>query len=161
MRITMIGHSTILMEVGGLRVLTDPYFGTWGNPAYKRLAPPSAAREELTDVDLVLISHNHFDHTDRRFLRSLDGSVPVLAPARVRWLTKLKGARNLRGMRTWETKTVKQLRITAVPAVHMAVTLGSRSTSRGTPFVAPFWPRSGNGSDSTWRSCPSRLSESP
>ena len=63
MRITMIGHSTVLIEAGGMKILTDPYFGTWGNPAYKRLAPPARKREELRDVDLVLVSHNHWDHT--------------------------------------------------------------------------------------------------
>ena len=40
----MIGHSTVLIEIGGLRILTDPYFGAWGNPAYGRLAPPAMSR---------------------------------------------------------------------------------------------------------------------
>ncbi len=43
MRITMIGHSTALVEIGGRRILTDPYFGTWGNPAYARPTPPARA----------------------------------------------------------------------------------------------------------------------
>lgn len=124
MQVTMIGHSTVLLELGGTKILTDPYFGTWGNPAYKRLAPPAMDRSELTDLDLVLVSHNHFDHTDRRFLSALGGDVPVLVPSLAKWRTRLKGARNLQGMWAWESKTVHSLTITAVPALHMAVTLG-------------------------------------
>ncbi len=71
--ITTIGHSTVLIETARQRVLTDPYFGGWGHIAYARLAPPASTREALRDVDLVLISHNHWDHTDRRFLRAREG----------------------------------------------------------------------------------------
>ena len=71
MKVTMIGHSTVLIEAAGMKILTDPYFGTWGNLAYKRTAPPSRTREELEAVDLVLVSHNHWDHTDSRYFRAL------------------------------------------------------------------------------------------
>ncbi|MCJ7629186.1 MAG: MBL fold metallo-hydrolase [Longimicrobiales bacterium] len=58
MSITMVGHSTVLIVTGGLRILTDPYFGTRGNPAYARLRPPAMTREEVGPVDVVLLSHN-------------------------------------------------------------------------------------------------------
>ena len=47
MRITLIGHSTVLLESGGTRLLTDPYFGTFGHLAYARVAPPAMARDEI------------------------------------------------------------------------------------------------------------------
>ena len=124
MQVTLIGHSTVLLEMDGARILTDPYFGTWGNPAYRRLTPPALPREDLKDVDLVLVSHNHFDHTDRQYFSALPGHVPVVAPARVKWLIKLRGARNVRGMRAWEAQRFDSVEVTAVPALHMAVTLG-------------------------------------
>jgi L-ascorbate metabolism protein UlaG (beta-lactamase superfamily) len=74
----LIGHSTVLLEMDGTTILTDPYFGTWGNPAYRRLAPPALPREKLQDVDLVLVSHNHFDHTDRRYFSGWRGMYPWL-----------------------------------------------------------------------------------
>jgi L-ascorbate metabolism protein UlaG (beta-lactamase superfamily) len=120
----MIGHSTLLMEASGTRILTDPYFGVWGNPAYKRLAPPARQREELKDVDLVLVSHNHWDHTDGPFLRSLSHGTPVVAPRRSAWLTRLRGASAVVGMRAWEEKSFGPVKICAVPAYHMATTLG-------------------------------------
>lgn len=125
MRVTMIGHSTVLIEADGKRMLTDPYFGTWGNPAYMRPALPAKTREELANVDLVLVSHNHWDHTDRAFFRSLAaGRVPVVAPSERVWLTRLKGARNVIGMGKWETKEFGSVRVTTVPAAHIALTRG-------------------------------------
>lgn len=57
MKVTMVGHSAVLIEAAGTRILTDPYFGSWGNPAYARREPPAFTRESLRDVDLVLLSH--------------------------------------------------------------------------------------------------------
>jgi L-ascorbate metabolism protein UlaG (beta-lactamase superfamily) len=124
MKVTMIGHSTVLIETGETRILTDPYFGSWGNPAYARIAPPFKTREELKGVDLVLVSHNHWDHTDHRFFRSLAASVPVVAPRAGAWLTRLKGAKNVVGVGKWEQKQFGAIRVTAVPASHVAITRG-------------------------------------
>ena len=131
MQITIIGHSTVLIETDRQKILTDPYFGLWGNLAYARIAPPARTREELRDVNLVLISHNHWDHTDRRFLRSLGDNVPVLAPNWSKWLTKLKGAKNPIGMKTWEEKRFGTITVTAVHALHSAATIGYVIESEG------------------------------
>ncbi len=123
-RITVIGHSTVLLETPEKRILTDPYFGTWGNPAYRRTRPPARSREELREIDLVLLSHNHWDHTDRKFFRSLSNEVPVLAPRRASLVSRLKGARNVQGVVPWEERRFGTLDVTAVPALHMATTVG-------------------------------------
>jgi L-ascorbate metabolism protein UlaG (beta-lactamase superfamily) len=120
----MIGHSTVLIETGGRHILTDPYFGARGNIAYARLAPPARTREELRNVDLVLISHNHWDHIDGPFLRALTADVPVLTPAWARWETRLRGARAPIGVKTWQQQPFGPVTVTAVPAVHLAVTTG-------------------------------------
>jgi L-ascorbate metabolism protein UlaG (beta-lactamase superfamily) len=131
MKITMIGHSTVLIETAGQKILTDPYFGLWGNIAYARIVPPAKTREELQDVNLVLISHNHWDHTDSKFLRSLGDNVPVLAPGSSAWVTKLKGAKNVIGMKTWEKKQFGEIAVTAVQAVHSTKTSGYIIESEG------------------------------
>jgi len=122
--VTLVGHSTTLLEIGGMTVLTDPYFGRRGNPAYARLAPPALSRDEVGPVDLVLVSHHHWDHVDRRYLRSLDPSVPVLTPKGTTWLARLHGARSAVGIEPWETRVFGSLAVTAVPALHLARTVG-------------------------------------
>lgn len=123
MRVTMVGHSTVLLEGAGTRMITDPWFGTAGHLAYARLHPPAFRREELREVDGVLVSHGHWDHTDRHYLRSLDEAIPVLGPAgsATRWLM---GARNFQAMRPWQSRAVGAAVVTAVPALHLARTVG-------------------------------------
>ena len=121
MKVTMIGHSTVLIEAAGMKILTDPYFGTWGNPAYKRLAPPFKTREELAAVDLVLVSHNHWDHTDSRYFRALAAEVPVVAWRAAAWITRAKGAKNVVGLGRWEQRQFGAVAVSAVPALHMGL----------------------------------------
>jgi L-ascorbate metabolism protein UlaG (beta-lactamase superfamily) len=122
MKITMIGHSTILIEADGVRVMTDPYFGTWGNPAYARLAKPLLPRQALQDVDGVLISHHHWDHVDAAFLRGLKAGTPVLTPSV--WLSRLYGAREVVAASPWQSHMLGALKVTVVPARHLAVCCG-------------------------------------
>jgi len=124
MRLTMIGHSTVLIGAAGCNILTDPYFGLHGNPAFYRVHPPAMRAIDLRAVDPVLVSHNHWDHADRGFLHMLDPKVPVLAPAGRAWVTRWKGARNVIGLRPWETRRFGRVAITAVPARHIVTTIG-------------------------------------
>ena len=124
MQITMIGHSTTLIEADGARILTDPYFGTWGNPAYKRVAPPARSREACSDVDLVLVSHNHWDHVDRQFLRALPDNVPIVTPRWAKWMTQISGAKHPIGLSPWKGQQFGQVTITVVPALHPALAGG-------------------------------------
>jgi L-ascorbate metabolism protein UlaG (beta-lactamase superfamily) len=121
MKVTMIGHSTVLIEAAGTKILTDPYFGTWGNPAYKRTALPSRTREEMAAVDLVLVSHNHWDHTDSRYFRALADSVPVVTWSAAAWITRAKGAKNVVGLGRWEQRQFGSVAVTAAPALHMGL----------------------------------------
>jgi L-ascorbate metabolism protein UlaG (beta-lactamase superfamily) len=121
MKVTMIGHSTVLIEAAGTKILTDPYFGTWGNPAYKRTAPPFRIREEMEAVDLVLVSHNHWDHTDSRYFRALAAEVPVVTWRAAAWITRAKGAKDVVGLGRWEQRQFGSVAVTAVPALHMGL----------------------------------------
>ncbi|MCP5099651.1 MAG: MBL fold metallo-hydrolase [Chloroflexi bacterium] len=124
MQITLIGHSTILIETADQRILTDPYFGTWGNPAYARLKPPAQTREALINVSLVLLSHNHWDHVDKQFFRAISNDVPIVGPSHTKWLTKMRGAKNILGIKAWESHQYGAVKITAVPALHTTITVG-------------------------------------
>jgi len=124
MRITLIGHSTLLIQCGEKRLLTDPFFGTWGNPAYARRSRPAKKREDLKNVDLVLVSHHHFDHIDRSYFRALDRGTPVCAPKMMTWFTRFSGAGTVIGMTPWETREFEVFQVTAVPAIHFDISLG-------------------------------------
>lgn len=74
-RATVIGHSTILLQVAGLNILTDPVWSdrvgptSWLGP--KRIQPPAIPFADLPKIDVVLLSHNHYDHLDRPTLAAL------------------------------------------------------------------------------------------
>jgi L-ascorbate metabolism protein UlaG (beta-lactamase superfamily) len=77
-RITYLGHATVLIELDGLRVLTDPLLRR--RVMHLRRVVPAPTREQLSAVDVVLISHAHHDHLDTRSLRMLEGAPRVLCP---------------------------------------------------------------------------------
>jgi L-ascorbate metabolism protein UlaG (beta-lactamase superfamily) len=75
LRATWLGHSTVLIEIDGLRVLTDPVWGPRASPSRiagpKRFQPVPVALRELPPVDLVIVSHDHYDHLDYPTIREL------------------------------------------------------------------------------------------
>jgi L-ascorbate metabolism protein UlaG (beta-lactamase superfamily) len=75
-RVTWIGHATLLLQVSGLNILTDPVWSTRASPIHflgpKRVTPPAVAFDVLPKIDVVVISHNHYDHLDLETLAQLD-----------------------------------------------------------------------------------------
>lgn len=74
-RITMVGHASLLIQVGDLNLLTDPVWSERASPFQfagpKRINPPGIAFEDLPKIDYVLLSHNHYDHLDLATLKRL------------------------------------------------------------------------------------------
>ncbi|MGO4564499.1 MBL fold metallo-hydrolase [Rhizobium sp. 2YAF20] len=75
LRVTMIGHASLLVQVAGLNILTDPVWSERVSPfsfiGPKRVVPPGIRFEDLPPIDLVLVSHNHYDHLDVATLKRL------------------------------------------------------------------------------------------
>ncbi|NDW06232.1 hypothetical protein GTK09_17570 [Jiella sp. 40Bstr34] len=75
LRVTMVGHASVLIQVAGLNVLTDPVWSDRVSPfsfaGPKRVAEPGVRFEDLPPIDLVLLSHNHYDHCDVATLERL------------------------------------------------------------------------------------------
>ncbi len=73
--VTWIGHATVLLQLDGLNILTDPMFSDYASPfpplGPRRHQPPGLSLKQLPHVDVVLISHNHYDHMDLDSLRAL------------------------------------------------------------------------------------------
>src|SRR5215470_300509 len=75
LRVTWLGHSTVLIEIEGLRVLTDPVWGPRASPTRlagpKRFQPVPVALRALPAIDVVIVSHDHYDHLDYPTIREL------------------------------------------------------------------------------------------
>ena len=75
LRVTMVGHATLLIQVAGVNILTDPVWSDRASPSQlvgpKRVTPPGVVFADLPKIDLILLSHNHYDHLDIATLRRL------------------------------------------------------------------------------------------
>jgi L-ascorbate metabolism protein UlaG (beta-lactamase superfamily) len=112
--ITWLGHATVLVEIDGVRIITDPVLRRRIGPLV-RIAPDA---HFAGPVDCVLLSHLHADHADLTTLRSLDRSGPLLAPyPSGEWLTRC-GLRDVRELHPGAEIGVGGLRVAATAAVH-------------------------------------------
>jgi L-ascorbate metabolism protein UlaG (beta-lactamase superfamily) len=146
--VTFIGHSTFLIRLGGLTILTDPIFSarcspvSWAGP--KRARPPGRAFVTLPKVDLLLVSHNHYDHMDLPSLRSLrkrDDPAVVTPLGNAAHLAKA-GLRRVQELDWWQAaKLAGSVRVTATPARHFASrTLGDRGRCLWSGFMVEAGP---------------------
>lgn len=74
MRVTWVGHASVLVQTPGLNILTDPVWSERAGPfgfGPKRVAAPGIALDDLPKIDLIVISHNHYDHLDLTTLKAL------------------------------------------------------------------------------------------
>jgi len=127
LRVTWFGHSSLLIELDGVRLLTDPVWGQRASPlpfaGPKRFHPPVVRLAALPPIDAVIISHDHYDHLD-------SPTIHALAKTRLPFITSLGvGARlerwgiaaeRITELDWWEATDVKGIRITAAPAQHFS-----------------------------------------
>jgi N-acyl-phosphatidylethanolamine-hydrolysing phospholipase D len=122
--ITWVGHSTLLVRLPGVNLLTDPHWGprasplSWAGP--RRLTPPGVAFERLPPIHLVLISHDHYDSLDlgtvQRLAREHD---PLfLVPLGLKAWFAQNGITRVEELDWWETREHRGLRVVCVPAQH-------------------------------------------
>lgn len=114
---TWIGHSTFLIQMNGLNILTDP---VWAKRMGfdKRSTEPGIALEDLPEMDVVVISHGHYDHLDFPTLKRLKGNPHYFVPAGLKRLFTRKGYRQVTEMNWWDSVDHKGVTIHFVPAQH-------------------------------------------
>lgn len=125
LRVTWLGHSTTLVEIDGLRLLTDPVWGprtspySWVGP--KRWYPPPIALADLPKIDAVLISHDHYDHLDAPTITAIKGwdtrfVVPLGVGAHLEYWGVPR--ERLIEMDWWESTRIGDLELVCTPARH-------------------------------------------
>ena len=124
---TWIGHATILLQMGGLNVLTDPVFSQRAFPAQwlgpRRVMDAAMTIESLPPIDVVLLSHNHYDHLDKPAVKWLARAHPDAV-----WVTPLGLGAYVRGwdvqeiaeLDWWQETVVRGMRVTGTPARHFS-----------------------------------------
>lgn len=115
-RITYVGHATVLIEMDGTRIMTDPALGRWLGPLLRLgPVPDHAVRAGL---DLVLISHLHLDHMDVPSLRRLSPDVPLVLPRHGADLLQRRGFANVRGVAVGDRFRAGPVEVVVTPANH-------------------------------------------
>ena len=122
---TWIGHATVLLRVGGMTILTDPVFSTRVGICMglmtlgpRRLVAPSISISKLPKLDLILISHAHFDHLDRPSLVRLAKKTPVITAHRTLDLVRDLGFNNVTELQWGESLRVGDVNVTAREVNH-------------------------------------------
>lgn len=121
-----IGHTTVLLKIDGITILTDPVFSRRvgidmgiGTLGIKRLSDPGLSLRELPKIDLILLSHAHFDHFDRPTLRRLENrGTHVITASRTADLLRAKRYAGVSELGWGASARVGPLEVSAFPVKH-------------------------------------------
>lgn len=131
-----VGNATLLLRCAGFTILTDPNFLHQGERAHlgyglssKRLREPALSVEELPPLDVVVLSHLHGDHFDRRARNGLDRSVPIVTTRQAAKALRSWGFSEASAVATWERWSTHRddgsgLAVTSLPGAHAFGFLG-------------------------------------
>jgi N-acyl-phosphatidylethanolamine-hydrolysing phospholipase D len=142
LRVTWIGHSTLLIQTPEVTLLTDPMFSKRASPL--RFAGPDRKPslplrlEDLPPVDVVILSHDHYDHLDEETIRRLQGRFEplFLAPLGVGDILKRWGVMRILELDWWQYVETENLRFHCLPAKHFS---GRGVTGRDSTLWASWY----------------------
>jgi L-ascorbate metabolism protein UlaG (beta-lactamase superfamily) len=125
--VTFVNHSTFLIQTEGMNILTDPVWSGRASPVSfagpKRMRPPGIRFEDLPKIDIILLTHNHYDHLDIRTLKRLAElyKPEIYTPLGVGKYLERKGIGNITEMDWWdESELANGLKVLCTPAQHFS-----------------------------------------
>ncbi len=120
-----LGHATTLIRLNGLIIITDPMFSKYASPLQffgtKRKMPPPTTIANLPQIDVIAISHNHYDHLDYHSIRQLKKHFPhatLLVPLGLKQCMQKWGISHVIEMDWWQQQTIGSVVFTCTPARH-------------------------------------------
>lgn len=116
-RITWIGHASFFLQFAGHSVIIDPNWARWHGPV-KRTRKPGLHLEDLPEVDLILVTHAHFDHLHKPSLRVLKSREGIVVPKGSKNLVRRLGFPTTHEVRVWDELHFDQLEIIHTPSHH-------------------------------------------
>ena len=129
--LTWLGHSTVVVELGGARLVTDPLLRRRIFHLRRSTEPPA----DLGAVDAVLVSHVHWDHLDLRSLKRLGSDVHVIAPRGAGKLIRRRGFRNVTELVDGEVASMNGVDVRATHAEHDTHSRPRRATAPALGYV--------------------------
>ncbi len=130
-RVTFLGHASTVIEIDGMRIVTDPVLRRLVGPLYRRV--PRPITEPITDPDVILISHLHLDHYDPRSLRLFRRDTPIVAPVGAGLSLRWRGFKDIHEVSPGERLRLGPLEIVGTDAKHRGTRhpLAARTPSLG------------------------------
>jgi len=116
-RITWIGHASFFLQFAGYSVIVDPNWANWHGPV-KRQRRPGLRLSDVPEVDLVLVTHAHFDHLHKPSLRILQAREGIVVPRGSAKLVKRLGFPAIHEMTVWDSLHFDQLEVIHTPSHH-------------------------------------------
>lgn len=124
-QLTWIGHSTFLIQVAGLNILTDPIFSDRASPVKfigpRRFTPPALRQEDLPAIQAAMISHNHYDHLDEDSVKRLGNRVKFFVPLGLSKWFQAAGLDSVTELDWWQVTEFGPIRLHCVPAQHFSM----------------------------------------
>lgn len=117
-RVTFLGHASALISMNGMNVLTDPHLGRHIFFFLRRKGKRPPSVKSLPPLDLLLLSHGHYDHLDLPTLRKLPKDIPAVAAPGLETVLKWGRRKRVVTLNEWESHDFGGIRVTAVPAEH-------------------------------------------
>ena len=122
--LTWLGHASFLIKLGGNTILTDPFLSEYatGMPPFgpKRATPAALTVEKLPQIDILVVSHNHYDHLDAPTIEALPGKekIHVVVPLGMGAFFTERGYSKVTGLDWYGEKTLGGITVAAVPSIH-------------------------------------------
>ncbi len=127
--ITWIGHASFLIQTPRTSILIDPIWAKWLK-VFKRIKHPGIELRDLPNIDLVLVTHAHFDHLDKKTLRAVAAEQPIVVPEHVGGLVHGLGFNRVHELERWQSIEHEDVKVTLTPRASLGRPHVARLPSR-------------------------------